>query len=163
MANAQLASRQIYTLLRDNSNNTQIGGASTTATSTFAFNPGRTCMIERVNVPVVDGSMTPDKFAGLSALTNGLLIRVCDAAGVEQIDYTDGEGIKTNSDWGILAGSDNTIVVAAGTGGMVVRWTIAKSGSPLLLPANHEFQVIRRDNLVGITSMKAMVQGRFLD
>lgn len=155
----------IYKFLVDNNSNVNMAGASTTATATFAFNvpAGRIASLERVNFRITDGTIRPTKFGGENALTNGLIVRVVDSAGSEILDFYDGQTIKRNVDFASISGIDVELDSVASDDMFTVRWTIEKAGAGLLLTSGQSFQIIRRDNLVGVTDFFAMVQGLFVE
>jgi hypothetical protein len=96
--------------------------------------------VQRVNFEIVDGSITPTKFAGLTALTNGVLVRIVDSDDNVLKDFLDGETIKQNSDWSLLAGSDVPITAAAGDDELPIRWTVSKgTGDALELSDGEKF------------------------
>jgi hypothetical protein len=141
--------------------------ASSDTSKTFEYTvpAGKNFYLQRVNFVIVDGSITPAKFGGLSALTNGLKIQVLSSAGAEVIDFTDGQNIKTNSDFALLAGVDSIIRPAAGDDMFPVRWTIDKAGDLKAEKGNFimgplsVFRITVQDDLSGITLFKAMIQG----
>ena len=121
---------------------------------------GHNAAINRVNTSIVDGAMTPAKFGGLSALPNGLNIFKYEVDGITvAIDFNDGLPIKKNADWALLVGRDNTISVAAGVGGLPIRWSLWKSGTPLFLGDGESFAFCLQDSTTGIDDFRAEIQG----
>ena len=116
--------------------------------------------INRVLFEIIDGSMTMNKFGGLSALTTGCKVTVVDHEGKEQADFLDGTTIKSNSDFELLAGIDALVEPAAGDDELDVRWSLFKGlGEPLELPTNWRLRFSVQDNLAGLTTFRAMAQG----
>ena len=158
--------------------NVTTGGTDGTATPLVA--PGRTNMVstitanfdvvgpagkknlwvERINFQMIDGSMTLNKFGGLSALTNGCRVIVVDPDGTEQFDFLDGRALQANHDFALLAGVDSLIEPAAGDDSMPIRWTLSKAfGEPIELPTDWRLRFAIQDDLTGITTFRAMAQG----
>lgn len=142
-------------------------GHASTAPGVFFVTPSTAnapsgVVLGRVNISIVDGAMTPAKFAGLTALTNGLKVAVTTSTGGVVFDFLDGQTIKANSDWPLLAGADAAMIFpAAGDDGLPIRWTIAKTGRPLLLKQGQQLRFTLQDNSSGITSWVAMAQGYY--
>lgn len=116
--------------------------------------------VERINFGYLDGTCTPGNFGGISALTNGIAIKVLAADGsTVLLDYTDGIGIKTNNGWAVLAGTDLPVDGTAADGGVAVRWTLSKAGAPLRLGGDERIRIIIADDLTGLVSFEAMLHG----
>jgi hypothetical protein len=118
--------------------------------------------ISRVCFLIQDTNCNIGKFGGLAALTNGLKVESYNDQGVLDVDFLDGETIKTNEEFDLLSGADvigidNTKAVDA----VPVRWTVEKgtSGAPLLLLPGSILRVTIQDDLSGITNFRAMTQG----
>jgi hypothetical protein len=118
-------------------------------------------VVERLNIIMSDAEIDFEKFGGIVALTNGLKIEVLDAEGTVTLDFTDGQEIKTNADFGYLAGSDVVGAVAAGSleDFQIIRWTIGKTGAGLFLEAGEFVRFVVQDPLNEITLFRVMVQG----
>jgi len=145
-------------------------GANTTSPNTFFIAPSTAnspdhVAIERVNLQIVDGSMTPAKLAGLAAhATEGVKVKMQTSAGVDVFDFLDGTVIKTNNQFGLLAGSDNLVVPAAGDDGMSIRWTLSKGyGDPVLMKQGQRLAIIIDTPTSTVTSWSAMGQGVYVD
>lgn len=123
---------------------------------------GKQWKIERVNMYLLDGGIRHDRFAGLAGgLANGLRFTAVDADNTtELIDFLDGQPILINAHFTKLAGVDNMLVgIAGGDDQIQIRWTMSKSGAPLLLTAGQRLSVTVQDDLTSITSMSALIQG----
>jgi len=125
---------------------------------------GTVSYIHRVNISIVDGGILPITFGGISALSNGLQIRVVTFADNETVrDFLDGETIKQNTDWVYLSGVDSTVVPVAQPNDdhIPIRWTLAKAtgGKPLLLVTGQALRITVQDNIAALTSFRAMAQG----
>ena len=154
----------LYKFLSDSAGVIDI--ASTTSGTTtapvyygYTVPSGKVAWIRRFNLSLTDGSITPSKFGGLAALSKGMLVQAVSSGSTLMLDFTDEHNIKTNSDWGYLAGTDVRYNIVAGDDGLDVRWTLAKSGAMLFLSANETIRVGVQETLAGITEMKIMIQG----
>jgi len=132
------------------------GAASTT---TFKYTATGDSVIIRINVLLMDTATAPSKFGGIASLTTGVLLGIFDSDGTQVLDFCDGQPIKTNADWGLLAGTDSNVDAGAGEDAASIRWTIAKSGSPGWLPKDYYIAFTIQDDLEAIGSFRAMVQG----
>lgn len=119
------------------------------------------CALHRINIEIVDGAITPVKFGGLAALTNGLGITLVDADDVELFDFLDGLTIKRNADWGLLAGIDAVLEQAPADDHFPVRWSIFKAtgGRPLSLLGGKKLRFTVQDNIAALTFFRIMGQG----
>ena len=123
-----------------------------TATSRFT--------LQRLNFVMVDGGAGYGEFGGLgAALTNGLKFQVLSGSTVLEDFGTDDVPIKTNEDFGALAGVDNIIHPAAGDDSHPVRWTIAKAGKPMLIEKDQIIRMIVNDDLSDLSKFRVMIQG----
>lgn len=116
--------------------------------------------ISRIHIFMLDATIMDDgKFAGGSALVNGMVFRTIN--GITQNHFN----LKTNGDIGLETFDLNyTLKAPAGFYGLRARRTYAgpdKSGVALFLDGdtNDELQVLVRDNLSLITSIQMKVQG----
>jgi len=147
----------VFEFLKDGAT-TDMG--TTAGTYSYTVPAGKDFYLQRVNVTMIDGTVTILKFGGENALTNGCLFQVRDAGGtVLQHFGTDDVPIKRNIDFAALAGPDVPVEPAAGDDAFIVRWTVAKAGEPVRISAGDSFNFISQDSLAGITEMNIMVQG----
>lgn len=121
-------------------------------------------IVERVLVVVHGNNVTPPKFGGLAALTNGIKFQICDAIGTCRKTYpqdiTGFNTIKTNADWVRLAGVDSIPIAGVGVAGIhSVRWTLGRGPGALWLPPGWALQCIVQDDLTGTTPFTVNVQG----
>lgn len=140
-----------------------VDASSAGVVSTFAYivPSSQTAEIRRVNIILVDGAIKFGSFGGISALANGVEIGVYDSSSNIALDFTDGNPIKANEEWGALVGTDNVVHPAAGDDGFPIRWTIQKAaGEHLKLGPRESFRFIINDDLSGLTKFRVMVQGR---
>lgn len=119
--------------------------------------------ITRVLIHIQDGTAMDDaRFGGLTALTNGVLLR--NKNGITQNIFN----VKSNSEWALRAFD---VVYAdrapAGSFGLRIRRTFggqAKTGVTIRLTAtnNDEFQIIIQDDLTGLEQFHAVAQGHLV-
>ena len=120
----------------------------------------RIAKLSRINIVIVDGGIGWNEFAGLgSDLTNGIMFETMFADGNPSLNFLEGEAIKTNSDFTALAGVDAISVAAAGDDVLPVRFSFFKSGSEIELRENESIRMMIRDDLTGVTRMRAKLQG----
>ena len=136
--------------------------ATTPATYKIVPAAGVEYRLERMLIKIVDAAkFSGDQYFGVgAALTNGILVAVKDASGTIT-NYTPAP-IKTSADWGLLAGPDVALTdVTAGEDMLIIRWTFAKGGGPIILSGDDgmwlEMQI--QDTLAEATSHQATVQG----
>lgn len=155
------AENLLYRLLADGANtNINVDGSSTDVEFEYACPEDSLVFFRRCCLTIVDSSITPTKFGGISALTNGLLMQVIDSdTTTVLLDFTLDIQIKKNLDFSLFAGTDAPVTAVAGDDVMEVRWTIGKTGAPLLLTEGQIFRVTVRDNLSAITEFRWMMQG----
>ncbi len=162
------SSYQLYSLLVDSEGTSfDMHGvdvvSGTQATFSYTCASGHNAAITRVNINIKDGSITPSKFAGLTAFDNGCLVQHLDAnVGSREVikDFLDGFTIKNNTGWTVLVGIDgSSIIASAGDDQLPIRWSIFRCGSPLHLKDGEQFSITFQDSTTGITEMCAMVQG----
>jgi len=151
-----------FQFLRDEANSRDMNADGSTPIEFFVENnetDGRTLVIERVCGKIRDASIRLNRFAGIAALTNGLKIEQHSADGVVLFDFLDGETIKALDDFAPLAGVDAPSVAGTGDDTWMLRWTIAKCGTPLTLQAGEKLVVTVQDDLTDLTEFYLEVQG----
>ena len=162
----------VFKFLRTSSSEANLG-TSTGGTGNQIFRyicpVNRKVFLERVTTKIIAKGLDPADFGGGGALTNGLKLQVLDtsSAGANvSLDFLDGQTIKKNADWHILAGTDLEILGStapqADDGVYSVRWTIGKAGFGLELDPGQNLAVTTQDDLTpstAITEMFMMVQG----
>lgn len=161
----------VYAFLKLASGPTGTGGlnynmdtASDSTPSVFEWEvpAGRTFTFVRINFVIIDASMSPGDFGGISGpLTNGCLFEIIDENGSQILDFTDGVPIATNADFTPLAGSDTEITELVGDDLLPIRFTIAKAGEPMTLIAGQKIRWTNRDDVSGLTKFRAMIQGTY--
>lgn len=152
---------QLYKLLADGATvDMSVDGSVTPVEFEYACPADNIVFIEDITLLIVDGGITPTKFGGIAALTNGLLIECIDSDTTTVLhDFTEDKAIKKNADWALLAGTDRETTAAAGDDTEEVQWSLTSESGPLLLTEGQLFRVTVRDDLSAITEMEIMVQG----
>ncbi|MCW2309717.1 hypothetical protein [Rhodobium gokarnense] len=117
-------------------------------------------VISRMLVLLRDGgTLSADEYGNLSALTNGILVKVLDSGDSELIDLTDNVPIKSNLHWSRLCYDVTEHDWATGDNFVAVRWTFAASGAPILLTAGESLAVRLSDDFTGMVEQYFHVQG----
>ena len=155
----------LYKLLADGATtDMSVDGSVTAVEYEYTCPDNQVTFIEDITVLIVDGAISPTKFGGITALTNGLKIEAIDSDTTTVLhDYTEDVTIKKNADWALLAGSDRETTAAAGDDVEEVQWSLTSESGPLLLTEGQIFRVTVQDNLSAITEMEMMVQGDVFD
>ena len=137
-----------------------VDGSVTPVHFTASPSTGKNLVIYRLILAMEDSSMSWTKFAGRSALPNGVLIKVTED-GSERSIVTD--PIKTNRDFVWNAYDVN--IQSSTTSVLSMRWTFAKAGTVLVLKDAYldNFKITVQDDLSGVSYIKATVQGYEVD
>lgn len=120
-------------------------------------------VLARVNISIFDAGPTGAEFGGIPALTKGIQFLIKDDSGKVLFDFLDGDGVKQNRGFGLLAGPDWALATGAGVDAVTVRWTFARAGRQVLLKPGQGFVCTVRDDLTAVNDMGMMLQGYFLD
>ena len=128
---------------------------------------GKRVLIQRINFTFADVNVEYQFFAGFgAALSNGITIKIFNAADVEQVDFFDAAGsLKVTGDFSLLAGPDVPIL-KSGIGGdpdfLAIRWTLAKTGYVPILEAGDYMEIKIQDDLTGLSHFECMAHGRIV-
>ena len=141
-----------------------VDGSTEPAFFEYISPDSRRSIITRVHPLYFCQNPKPDKFAGLGSgpLANGLKVEVVDENGETLKDYLDGESIRRDSDWNLLAGIDQVTDYTGPIQRVAIRWTIEKSGHSLWLRQKCRFRITIQDDLSGMASrgpFRIMIQG----
>lgn len=121
---------------------------------------GKSLHWARINMNMVDGSINPGDFGGIAGgLTDGCLLGVYDPNGVQKLDFLDNVPLRRNFEFALLAGTDVPISELAGDDMLPIRFTIARAGDTMIIPAGWSIRWTNRDDLSGLTHFRMMVQG----
>ena len=138
-----------------------VDGSSTPQVFHVTLPSGIAVHVTRIIVHIEDNAAMDDgKFGALTALTNGVVVRVYRTATGK---YETIMNAKTNGEWAQrvydVSYADNA---PAGTYGLRVRRSFGgedKAGTVILLEPGDAFQVIVQDDLTGLLSFGLAVQG----
>jgi hypothetical protein len=155
----------IYALLANSSGEVDMSTQATTSVFSYTVANDKVLHLMRINVALVDGAMRVDRFGGMAgALSTGLGLGIFNPVGTQTLDFTDGQNIKQNSDWSLLAGVDASVELSQGDDFLPVRFTVAKAtGVPMRLSAGWSIRATVNDDINAITELKIMIQGALLD
>ena len=118
-------------------------------------------LITKVIFSIVDATIDPLDFGGISALTNGLLFKVHDSDDVVLLDFLDGRPIKTNADFDDLVGTDVEIHFGAGAAEdlLTVQLDLDEFGALMSLTVGQYIQVTVQDNIAALTEFHVTLHG----
>ncbi len=125
---------------------------------------GKIFHIARMLVHIEDsGPTSADDYGGISALTNGIVVRCQNDTGTI-LNLTGGLPIQTNGAWGRVCFDLKLDGFGAGNDFVNARWTFEKSGVFLELVGdnNDRLEVVFSDSFVGLASHTFMVQGHII-
>lgn len=110
------------------------------------------------------GGMTAQEYGNLgAALTNGYSLKAKNAADDVLCDFNDGVPITTNSNTGRMCFDSDVKPWGAGNDLLLVRFTIAKCGRPLILEPGEKLVVTFNDDLSGLISHYLQAQGHIIN
>ena len=117
----------------------------------------------RTNMQIIDGTIRPDRFGGLTGLTNGIQFTVISASGDTIKDFNDGVPITTHMDLASLGGNDvvTTLGPAPADDAVLIRWTVENSGGRMHIRPGERIRMTIRDDFTGLTRFTVMIQGVF--
>lgn len=117
--------------------------------------------VARILVGIEDAALDWDFYGGMTALTNGVVLRISDDSGVIT-DLTDGVPVKKNANWGENC-FDAELKEAPGAGNdfFQARWSYWKSGQVLRLEgtANERIEAVLNDSFTGLVNHTFKVEG----
>lgn len=120
----------------------------------------QTFVINRLMTYIEDSGGSPSlaTYGGLTALTDGLLVRVVRRGG-KVIDLLGGVPLKRNSDWQRTCYDVDIATFPAGNNYVHARWTFGRSGWPLVLRPLDKLEVVMRDNMTAFVEHTFFAQG----
>lgn len=140
------------------------------ATVSYRWGPSSTqgnavAEIQRGIITVQDsGVFDAEGYGALSALTNGMTLRVMDSNGLKYLLTDDHLPIKQNVDWGAYCYDVDLKAWGVGDKFIVARWTFGKSGKPVYLRESKgeylELEVA--DTLSGLVEHLFLIQGHYI-
>ena len=159
--------RAIYDFLRiDGTGSPNMAADYSGGTTDFYIEApaGGYLLLERALALIVDdANFTAGGYGGLAALANGLNLVVEDPGNVQVLELTSSMPIKTNQHWSRYCYDVTYASYGAGENYLAVRWTFARSGSPLVLPPGYTLRCEVSDDLSGLVEHCIGVQGYRLD
>ncbi len=152
-----------FTFARNEADSLEMNVDGTTPVN-FDVSPDGDCEIARIMFQLQNSNIHPDTFAGLSALSNGVKVQCVEADGTLVTDFLDGLTLKSDIDFGLLAGVDTPILAGVGNGDDIlhVRWTLrrATAGKSLELTGGRILRFTVQDNLAALTQFRIFAQGK---
>lgn len=165
--NSRLPENQAYiTLLDGATRNMNVNGSATPVVYKAIVPVGKEIEFRRMNVLVQDGSMDLSDFGAIGGdLGTGVDVKAFDTDDAVLKDYCAGFPVKTNGEWGLLAGVDSKIQTSPGAGDDTnnVRFTWTKGSGLVRLMAGQYIGLVINDDLTSITKFFAMAQGEIFD
>lgn len=148
----------IHKFLIDTANSDSINGAvnASGGVRTYRYTSTHVSHIYRLTIFVEDATNLAATYGGVTALSNGVAIKVFNSDDTELVDITDGVTIKTNRDFeshGLEAKYSNH-----GSGNESVR-AIKEFDSPLVLNPGDYIAVTINDDLTGLVTHSFSVEG----
>lgn len=125
--------------------------------------------VHRMIVTIEDNAvLAADNYGGLSALTNGLQVRVMEGnqtTGNVELDLLDGGSIKSHLGWAEHCYDLTEHVFGAGNNFIVVRWTFSNAGRPLILNSVHQDKLVVtvNDDLSTLVAHHFQIQGHVIN
>lgn len=92
-------------------------------------------------------------------LTNGIDMYIADSSGNALMSFFDGLLVKSNSQWARICYDAVISDYGVGNESFGVRFTFGKSGSPVVLESGERVVMRIQDDLTGLISHHASVQG----
>lgn len=121
--------------------------------------------IHRLIVTIEDNAtITADNYGGVAALTNGVSLKIMQGhqtTGETVLDLMDGDDVKTHVGWAEHCYDVTEHTYGSGNNFVVVRWTFATAGRPLILRSrlNQKLVMTISDDLSTLVTHQAQVQG----
>lgn len=169
MSKALRPGQHVFKFLRNSSDSIEmnVNGSSSAVAFSWTVPSGRSFEFSRHCIVMIDGGIGYNEFGGLGAtLTNGLKVEFKDASDAVLLDPLDGTTIKTNEDFGALAGTDNLAQPGVGDDSFPIRWTSTRAvpgGAGMAMVSGEKLVVTVQDNLTGLTKFRWMIQGAYRD
>ena len=128
----------------------------------FYFQPTVNSRLHRIIMHVQDASGgSAEEYGNLGApLSNGYKLLLISDEDEEILDLCDGIPIKSNGGFGRYCYDVRPETSGAGDEFWGVRWTFAKSGDSLYVPAGWRLSITLSDDFSGLVDHTFMVQGK---
>ena len=142
-----------------NANSDYSSGGSGSTEFFIAPPTGSAYRIHRLIVFVEDvGSFDSGFYGNSVVLGNGMTVTI-ESGSTTLVDLTNGHPITTNSSWAHFCHDLTVFTFGTGNEFMSVRWTFAKSGTPVRLENPERLVVTLNDDLTGLVAHHFLVQG----
>jgi hypothetical protein len=121
---------------------------------------GQVFNVERMIIHVQDATLLAAGYGGLSALSNGIEVKIVNDSGV-LVDLTDDTPVKSLAHWGRYCYDSQILGFGAGDDFFSARWTFGKAGQPIQLDgdSNERIEVSINDDLTGLVDHTFLIQG----
>ena len=120
---------------------------------------GEVLSIYEMLITVVDNAnFTAAGYGGAAALTNGIHLSVHDDTGAEVLLLTP-RYVKANYHWAAECYDAELVEFGAGDNAYIVRWTFARSGSPIVLEPGWSLRAELHDSFTALVSHTMKVNG----
>lgn len=156
-------------LAGDGSNHDAAVDGSSTAVPLWRGPTEKLWAIHRLIVTIEDNAvLAADNYGGLAALTNGISVKIMSGhhtTGILVLDLLDGDPIKSHVGWAEHCYDMQEHVFGSGNNFVVVRWTFAFAGRPLILDSfdNEKLVITISDNLSTLVAHQFQIQGHVID
>jgi len=141
---------QLFSTVGDGtgSTNFNVNGSSTSVIFKVTAPVGSALIIKGIATYIEDAAIAPNKYGGLTALTNGCILQICDTNGTTVLLNLTPHALKNIADFAIIA-KDESVIYDAATIDMFhcninVDWFYFR------LTAGQSIQFLVRDDLTGL-------------
>ncbi len=112
---------------------------------------------------IIDSNIRPDRFGGMTGLTNGIQFVVLDEDDNVIIDFNDGVPISSHMDLAALGGNDvvTTIGQSPALDAVLVRWTMERAGDRMHIRPGQRIRMLIRDDFTELAEFRVKIQGIF--
>ncbi|MCK5133521.1 MAG: hypothetical protein KAR40_15380 [Candidatus Sabulitectum sp.] len=104
----------------------------------------------------------PEKYGGITALTNGIYLRVRDSNDNVLEEMTCQAPVKNNANWARYCFDIRPDTFGTGDNYVSLRWSLFKAGSPLILKPGQSLNLEVNDNLSTLLGHTFVVQGLYV-
>ena len=143
--------------------NNAVGNYSSDMFEIFIANAERAIQISTIMVGIRDvGNFRQDRYGAMSALTNGIRVKIKDDLGATLLDMTSGIPIRTNGGWQLLAFDASPLPQGGGDGFYAVRWGLSRdTGSDIILEPGHRLSAELNDDFTELVGHTFFIYGTF--
>lgn len=129
---------------------------------------GEKLLIGRMIIHLVDvGSFDSGSYGNALTLVNGIYPYIRRGLNGPKLSMVNGDPIFSNSDWEGICFDSNLSTYGSGNQSLVSRWSFSKYGESegddgIILNAGDQIGLRIKENLVGLTTHHAILQGQHL-